>query len=105
MFRRQETPSPIVKMLPVLSMPNLNPQLEIGNIGTDNISTLATLPHSLVGRGLRPRRLVGRAVLGEPPPGFHKSHDITSSATVSLLLCHRGLPLLPPVDITFHGGA
>ena len=33
MCRRQETPSPIVKMLPALPMPNLNPQLETGNIG------------------------------------------------------------------------
>ena len=31
-------------MLPVLPMPNLNPQLETDNIGTGNTSTLATLP-------------------------------------------------------------
>ena len=74
------------------------PQLDIGNIGTGNTPTLATLPHSLVGRGLRPRRLVGRglrprrpvgrAVLGEPPPGPHKSNNLATSSHD-----HRSHPL------------
>ena len=86
---------------------------------------LATFPHwqhfrpHPVGRGLRPRRPVGRAhtlarpsgclrqcslrgfassvhVLGGPPPGLHKPHDITSRATVSMPLHQRGQPLCPP---------
>ena len=44
MCRRQETPLPIVPMLFVLPISNLNPQLEIGNIGTGDTPTLATLP-------------------------------------------------------------
>jgi len=90
-----------------------NPQLEIGNIGTGNTPTLATLPPRPVGQThtlarpsgcLRQCSLRGFAssvhVLGEPP-GLDASHDITSRATVSMLLYQRGLNLLLPQELGF----
>ena len=38
-----------------------------------------------------PHRLMGRVVLGEPPPDHDESHGIASRATESMLLWQRGL--------------
>ena len=58
------------------------PQLKIGNIGTGNTPTLATLPHRLRALLLLHRR---------KPSCLHESHDITSRVPVSMLLRRRGL--------------
>ena len=80
------------------------PQLDIGNIGTGNTPTLATLPHSLVGRGLRPRRPVGRAVLGEPPPGPHKSNNLATSSHDHRSHPLRGTSLIAICDVAGRQG-
>ena len=94
----------VLPVSPVLPISNFNSQLGIGNNGTGNIHTLATLPSP-------PSRAAASASLGvfaslwvanprkgriRKPSCFHESHDITSRATVSMLLYQRGPTLCPP---------